>query len=163
MPKPAEIHQGILGQVCAKSRPPGRQAARRMHRLSQALQNTWTAQGPLNPKTPVDMAMSMASGYFDLVAKPSVSYTMGCFAELHFGAARRSILTVVQKGYERPKGGPKDITLRLLRRYLRFATDEEAQDFATLHGFEFDEGGEQPTLKIERGYRVPYERKKTGT
>ncbi|RYP05188.1 hypothetical protein DL764_003968 [Monosporascus ibericus] len=105
--------------------------------LAQSLQNTWTETGPLVPKVGTEMALNMAAMFFSIVASPAISYTMACFAELHFGSARHAMLQTILNGYQRPKDGPKDLTPTFLKERLHFDTEEEAICFAKLHNFKF--------------------------
>ena len=109
--------------------------------LTQALQNTWTETGPLMPKAGTEMALNMASMFFSIVASPQISYTMACFAEVHFGSARHSMLQTILNGYQRPKGGPKDLTPAFLKERLHFETEEDAIAFAQLHQLDFRDDG----------------------
>ncbi|RYP28107.1 hypothetical protein DL767_007364 [Monosporascus sp. MG133] len=105
--------------------------------LAQSLQNTWTETGPLVPKVGTEMALNMAAMFFSIVASPAISYTMACFAEVHFGSARHAMLQTILNGYQRPKDGPKDLTPTFLKERLHFDTEEEAISFAKLHSFQF--------------------------
>jgi hypothetical protein len=107
--------------------------------MVESIQNTSKLHGPLAPPAPTEMAVDAASIFFSMVASPQISYTMACFAEIHFNAVRRSILRIIQKAYSRPRDGPKDLTPDFLRRRLRFDTDEEAVSFVEQHGLEFEE------------------------
>ncbi|KAI0443940.1 hypothetical protein F4803DRAFT_513376 [Xylaria telfairii] len=109
--------------------------------LVESLQNTWTLQGPLNPYAPTEVASGAAAIFFSIVSSPEISYTMACFAEIHFNDVRKSILQVLRKSYTRPREGPKDITPTFLKERLRFDTDDEAVDFAQKHGIVFGQDG----------------------
>ncbi|KAI0490513.1 hypothetical protein F4859DRAFT_458240 [Xylaria cf. heliscus] len=105
--------------------------------LVESLQNTWTLQGPLNPYAPTEIALGAAAIFFSIVSSPEISYTMACFAEIHFNDVRRSILQILRKSYTRPRDGPKDITPAFLKERLHFDTEDEAIDFAQKHGIVF--------------------------
>lgn len=109
--------------------------------LVESLQNTWTLQGPLNPYAPTEVALGAAAIFFSIVSSPEISYTMACFAEIHFNDVRKSILQILRKSYTRPREGPKDITPTFLKERLRFDTDDEAVDFAQKHGIVFGQDG----------------------
>ncbi|KAI1305673.1 hypothetical protein F5Y03DRAFT_355537 [Xylaria venustula] len=109
--------------------------------LVESLQNTWSLQGPLNPYAPTELALGAASIFFSIVASPQISYTMACFAEIHFNDVRKSILHIIRKSYTRPRDGPKDITPTFLRERMRFDTEDEAVDFAQKHGIVFSQEG----------------------
>ncbi|KAI1753615.1 hypothetical protein F4782DRAFT_497024 [Xylaria castorea] len=109
--------------------------------LVESLQNTWTLQGPLNPYAPAEIALGAAAIFFSIVSSTEISYTMACFAEIHFNDVRKSILQILRKSYTRPRDGPKDITPAFLKERLRFDTEAEAVDFAQKHGIVFGEDG----------------------
>ncbi|KAI0424026.1 hypothetical protein F5Y09DRAFT_163369 [Xylaria sp. FL1042] len=111
--------------------------------LVESLQNTWALQGPLNPSAPTELALSAASIFFSIVASPEISYTMACFAEIHFNEVRKSMLQILRKAYTRPREGPKDITPTFLKERMRFDTEDEAVDFAQKHGIVFGQDDTQ--------------------
>ncbi len=126
--------------------------------LAQSLQNTWTETGPLVPRAGTEMALCMAAMFFSIVASPQISYTMACFAEVHFGTARHAMLQTILNGYQRPKNGPKDLTPAFLKERLHFETEEDAIRFVELHEFKFreDDGKKYMVLPpSSRQRRVP--------
>jgi nuclear mRNA export protein SAC3 len=104
--------------------------------LVEALQNTQDLHGPLS-KGPSLAASSAYNAYFRIVEDPKVSYTMACFAEIHFSQLRRSILETLKKAFARPRDHGKDITPSVVNAFFRFDTDEEAIEFVEQHGLEF--------------------------
>ncbi|KAI0009559.1 SAC3/GANP/Nin1/mts3/eIF-3 p25 family-domain-containing protein [Xylariaceae sp. FL0662B] len=114
--------------------------------LVQSMENTWRLQGPLNPSAPTEIAIDAASMFFSIVAAPQISYTMGCFAEIHFNSIRKSILQVIKGAYSRPRDGPKDLTPAFLKQRLHLDTEQEAIDFVRKHGFQFAEEGDHQYL-----------------
>ncbi|CAJ2507210.1 Uu.00g083960.m01.CDS01 [Anthostomella pinea] len=116
--------------------------------LVESIENTSRLHGPLNPHAPTELALNMASMFFSIIASPQISYTMACFAEIHFNRVRKSMLQIIRKAYSRPRDGPKDITPAFLKERLRFDTEHEALDFAQQHGFEFSEQGGQKYLVV---------------
>ncbi|PNH30731.1 hypothetical protein BJF96_g6048 [Verticillium dahliae] len=101
--------------------------------LVEALQSTTDLHGPMG--TAPHLAVSGAyNTYFKIVENPEVSYTMACFAEIHFGQLRRSMLKTLRRAYWRPKVLARDITPALLNTFLRFDTEDEAIDFVEEHG-----------------------------
>ncbi|KAK8035637.1 MCM3-associated protein [Apiospora rasikravindrae] len=116
--------------------------------LVEAIENTTRLHGPLSPWAPADMAMNVASIFFSIVGSPQISYTMACFAEIHFSMVRQSMLQVIKKAYSRPRDGPKDLTPDFLRRKLYFDTDDEAVAFAELHGLHFEEDNNRRYLVL---------------
>ncbi|KAL7625348.1 actin cytoskeleton and mitosis protein [Parahypoxylon ruwenzoriense] len=122
--------------------------------LVQSIENTWRLHGPLSPYAATELAINAAAIYFSIIATPQVSYTMACFAEIHFNSVRKSILQVIRKSYSRPRDGPKDLTPAFLQQYLRTDTEQETIDFFEKHGFEFCKDGDRPYLNLAA--RKPY-------
>lgn len=116
--------------------------------LLESIQNTSRSHGPLTPFAPTEIALDAATTFFSIVASPDVSYTMACFAEIHFNIVRRQILENIKKSYSRPRDGPKDLTPEFLKRRLRFDKEEEAVDFVKQHGLEFEEHNGTRYLKV---------------
>lgn len=117
--------------------------------LIEALQNTTSMHGPLG-NSPSHAAASMHTTYFRIVESPDVSYTMACFAEIHFGTLRRAILQQAKKAFRRPKILSKDPTPALLNSFLRFDTDDEAVDFIEHHGLNFVTNEDAPNDQSRR-------------
>lgn len=111
--------------------------------LVEAIQNIKDFHGPLRP-APTLAAAGPLHSYFRILENPSISYTMACFAECHFAALRRSILTALVGGLARPKVVTKDVTAGVLNEFLRFDTVEEAIEFGLLHELEFEQDEENP-------------------
>ncbi|KAF3056353.1 SAC3 family protein 1 [Daldinia childiae] len=109
--------------------------------IVQCIDNIRKMQGPLHPETYSQLAIDAISIFFKLIAHPSVSYTMACFAEIHFNNVRKGILKVIRKSFSRPRFGPKDLTPSVLKQYLHTDTEEEAVEFFKKHGFQFHDDG----------------------
>ncbi|KAI0135648.1 SAC3/GANP/Nin1/mts3/eIF-3 p25 family-domain-containing protein [Daldinia grandis] len=109
--------------------------------IVQCIDNIRKMQGPLYPETYSQLAIDAISIFFKLVAHPTVSYTMACFAEIHFNNVRKGILKVLKRSFSRPRFGPKDLTPPILKQYLHTDTEEEAVEFFKKHGFQFHEDG----------------------
>lgn len=105
--------------------------------LVETLKNIWDMQGPLMPPGTSEMALPIISAFFDIVSSPSISYTMACFAEIHFPKVRRLMLKILREAYWRPKAGPTDLTPAVIRQQLRLDSEEEAVEFAKSQGFTF--------------------------
>ncbi|SPN97646.1 related to leucine permease transcriptional regulator SAC3 [Cephalotrichum gorgonifer] len=120
--------------------------------LVEALQNTHDLHGPLKGG-PSFAAAGAYNSYFRIVEDPRVSFTMACFAEIHFGQLRRSILVALKKAYSRPKQIAKDVTAAVLNSYLRFDTVWEAVEFAENHGLSFTPDDDNPD-DIQKSYVV---------
>ena len=123
--------------------------------LVEAMQNARDFHGPLR-HGPSFSASGAFNTYFRIVEDPSVSYTMACFAEIHFGELRRSILEAIRRAFPRPKQIAKDITPEVLNSFLRFDTTNEAVDFAEQHGFQFMPIEEEPDNPDRRYLHLEY-------
>lgn len=111
--------------------------------LVEALQNTRDFYGPLRP-APTLAAAGPIHSYFRIVEDPSVSYTMACFAEIHFSSLRNSVLSALAGALGRPKAETKDVTAGALNDFLRFDTVDEAISYAEKTGLEFEDDDEHP-------------------
>ncbi|XXH00513.1 hypothetical protein Hte_006860 [Hypoxylon texense] len=109
--------------------------------IVEMMKNIREAQGPLAPNAKPCVLLQVMSVFFDAIANPSVSYTMACFAEIHFNFVRKAMLQCIKKSFSRPRFGPKDITPAMLKQCLRTDTEEEAVEFFEKHGFQFSEDG----------------------
>ncbi|KAL2760765.1 hypothetical protein ACRALDRAFT_1053633 [Sodiomyces alcalophilus JCM 7366] len=121
--------------------------------LAEALHRTVDLQTPLRDGPSVAVSGD-ANTYFKLVEDGSVSYTMACFAEIHFGQLRRSILRALRKAYRKSNLPAKDITPAVLNSYLKFDTDQEAVDFAQLHDLSFVPNEDAPLDKSREYLKV---------
>ncbi|KAI1649678.1 SAC3/GANP/Nin1/mts3/eIF-3 p25 family-domain-containing protein [Daldinia loculata] len=139
--------------------------------IVQCIDNIRKMQGPLYPETCTQLAIDAISIFFKLIAHPTVSYTMACFAEIHFNNVRKGILKVIRRSFSRPRFGPKDLTPPVLKQYLHTDTEEEAVEFFKKHGFQFHEDGyailSQSTEYIDARVRHSFsgdivERKRSG-
>ncbi|KAJ0334650.1 hypothetical protein COL5a_000713 [Colletotrichum fioriniae] len=107
--------------------------------LVESLQSAEDFHGPLGSGP--SMATSGAHlTYFRILQSREVSYTMACFAEIHLGQLRRSVLRSLKKAYTRPRHGAKDITPSSLNRFLHFDTEDQAIEFVEQHGLSFSNG-----------------------
>ncbi|KAK8047048.1 leucine permease transcriptional regulator [Apiospora saccharicola] len=122
--------------------------------LVEAIENTTMLRGPLSPSAPADMAINVGSIFFTIVGSPQISYTMACFAEIHFSMVRQSMLQVIKGAYSRPRDGPRDLTPEFLRRKLYFDTEDEAVAFAELHGLHFEEDNDRRYLVLNPRQRM---------
>jgi nuclear mRNA export protein SAC3 len=104
--------------------------------LVEALKSTQEFHGPM-ARGPSLAASSAYQSYFRIVKDVKVSYTMACFAEVHFGQLRRSILRALVKAFRRGRTPAKDITPAVLNRFLHFDAEDEAIDFVEFHGLSF--------------------------
>ncbi|KAI8960142.1 SAC3/GANP/Nin1/mts3/eIF-3 p25 family-domain-containing protein [Daldinia sp. FL1419] len=109
--------------------------------IVHCIDNTRKVQGPLHPEVNSQLAIDVMSVFFKIVASPSISYTMACFAEIHFNNVRKGILKILRRSFSRPRYGPKDLTPAMLKQYLQTDTETEAVEFFKKHGFQFHEDG----------------------
>lgn len=122
--------------------------------LVEAMQNVWDQHGPVKP-APNVIAMNAFSVYFSIVESRSVSYTMACFAEIHFNRIRRGIMKTILAAYSRVRDRPKDLTLSVLNKFLRFDTEDDAKEFIEQLGLTFiDNDAAQPYLLVDSSQRV---------
>jgi nuclear mRNA export protein SAC3 len=113
-------------------------------------------KGPLKPYTAATLTGGASGNFFAIVEDPKVSYTMGCFAEIHFTWVRQLILEAIVRSYARQRDAPKSMTARALNEFLRFDTDEEAVDFAKLHDLSFStEGSSEEYLLLNSRRQIP--------
>lgn len=112
--------------------------------LIHSMQSVQEPRGPSRPSVGASLSDSSFTNFFSIVEGPEVSYTMACFAAVHFTHVRQRLLNSLVKAYSRRRDSPRDLTAAALNRVLRFDNDEEAVEFAELHGFEFS--SEKSTL-----------------
>ncbi|KUI71782.1 SAC3 family protein 1 [Cytospora mali] len=124
--------------------------------LIEAMQNVWNGRGPLRPQVPLTTGSSSFTTYFSIVEDPQVSYTMACFAEIHFTEIRRHLLKSIHKAYGRVRDGPKDLTAKVLNTMFRFDTEDQCVAFLEELGMEFSpKGADEPYLVVERRRSIP--------
>ncbi|KAK1539605.1 GANP/Nin1/mts3/eIF-3 p25 family protein [Colletotrichum costaricense] len=128
--------------------------------LVESLQSAEDFHGPLGSGP--SMATSGASlTYFRILQSREVSYTMACFAEIHLGQLRRSVLRSLKKAYTRPRHGAKDITPSSLNRFLHFDTENQAIEFVEQHGLSFSNGqgpAGEPVRYLDTSKRMTWPR-----
>ncbi|CAN8096098.1 unnamed protein product [Discula destructiva] len=123
--------------------------------LIHAMQNIWNYRGPLKG-IPLTIGSPSFNSYFSIVEQPEISYTMACVAEIHFTEIRRLILKALHKSYARIRGGPKDLTAKVLNEMFRFDTEEECVEYLTDYGMEFStEGATEPYMVVVRRRGIP--------
>ncbi|KKF92644.1 SAC3 family protein 1 [Ceratocystis platani] len=103
--------------------------------ILQSLKTPRDVRGPIRPG--VGSITAPFCGFFDIIAGPTVSFTMACFAEIHFGRYRRAVLRGLNKAFARPRGHAKDVKADGINRHLRFDTVDECIEFVELHGLTF--------------------------
>lgn len=117
--------------------------------LIEMLQNTWDQRGPLNPTSASDIAQNAFCRYFSTVEDKKVSYTMACFAEIHFNAVRKSVFKTILASYRRQKTQTKEWTLSNLNAYLRFDDEQEVVAFGEAYGLSFAKSEGQTYLSFD--------------
>lgn len=116
--------------------------------LIEALQNIWDTRGPLKPHSATDIAQNGFSKFFSIVADRKVSYTMACFAEIHFNSVRKSALKTILASYRKQRDQTKDWTLVKLNAYLRFDDEEDIIEFGEAYGLQFEEADGEMYLSL---------------
>lgn len=107
--------------------------------LVEAMQNIWDGKGPLTPHFATNIAQNNYHRFFSTVENPRISYTMACFAEIHFNKVRKAALKTILAGYRKQKDQTRDWTLDKLNSYLHFDDEEQLITFAEAYGLRFDD------------------------
>ncbi|KAA8563747.1 hypothetical protein EYC84_011765 [Monilinia fructicola] len=107
--------------------------------LVECLQTIWSVRGPLQPFTVLNVAENAFSRFFTILKGRNVSYTMACFAEMHFNEVRKNALKTILSAYQRQRDQPKDWNLGKLNQYLQFDDPWDIVDFGESYGLRFDE------------------------
>ncbi|KAG9246231.1 SAC3/GANP/Nin1/mts3/eIF-3 p25 family-domain-containing protein [Calycina marina] len=107
--------------------------------LVETLQNIWDEQGPLRPYSTTEVALNAYGKFFTIIKDPSVSYTIACFAEMHFNDIRHAaLLTIAQSNKIQGGCSPKDWTPEAVNQYLCFDEIEDMISFVEKCGMQFD-------------------------
>jgi len=117
--------------------------------LVETLQNIWDTRGPLKPHSATDIAQNAYSRFFTIIEDKSISYTMACFAEIHFNNVRKAALKTILTSYRKQRDQSKDWTLLKLNCYLRFDDEAEIIEFGEAYGLRFDEYDGEEYLSFE--------------
>lgn len=124
--------------------------------LIEAMQNVWNGRGPLKPQVALTTGSASFTTYFSIVEDRKVSYTMACFAEIHFTQIRRQLVKSIHRAYGRVRDGPKDLTAKVLNSILRFDNEQQCVTFLEELEMEFSsEGADEPYLVVERRRSIP--------
>jgi hypothetical protein len=107
--------------------------------LVETLQNIWDMTGPLRPHSATDIAQNAFHRFFTIVEDATVSYTMACFAEIHFNKVRKAALKTILAGYRKQRDQTRDWTLAKLNVYLRFDDEQDIISFGEAYGLHFEE------------------------
>lgn len=119
--------------------------------LVEALQNIWDTLGPLKPQSATDISQNAYARFFAIVEDKQVSYTMACFAEIHFNNVRKSALKTILASYRKQRDQTKDWTLAKLNTYLWFDEEEDIISFGEAYGLQFDDIDGEVYLSFESG------------
>jgi nuclear mRNA export protein SAC3 len=117
--------------------------------LVETLQNIWDTQGPLNPHSATDIAQNAYYRFFSIVKDSKVSYTMACFAEIHFNKVRKAALKTILASYRKQRDQTTDWTLDRLNKYLHFDDEMDIMTFGKAYGVHFDVLNGQVCLSFE--------------
>lgn len=123
--------------------------------LMESMQNVFRHRGPLRPAAPLTTASNSFTNYFSIVEDSNVSYTMACFAEIHFTEIRRHLLKTINKAYGRVRDHPKDLTAEIVNNILRFDETSQCIDFLEKHDMEFSSDANSSYLLVERRKHIP--------
>ncbi|KAL5604101.1 uncharacterized protein BROUX77_004287 [Berkeleyomyces rouxiae] len=122
--------------------------------IQTALSIFQSLKSPRDPKGPIRVGVGSVAApfcsFFDIVSSPDVSFTMACFAEIHFGRYRRAVLRGLNKAFARPRGFAKDITAADINKHLRFDTVDECVEFVELHGLTFTPDAAEAAITDDR-------------
>ncbi|KAF2718338.1 hypothetical protein K431DRAFT_189023, partial [Polychaeton citri CBS 116435] len=108
-------------------------------KIASAAGNTEDLHGPMpRHMTRYVIAQQHWQRFWELVRSRSVSYLMGCAAELHFQLVRRLVLNSLLVAFRASKGRQTtDWTLEELCEVLNFDSEDDVIDFCQHYGFEF--------------------------
>ncbi|KAB8291727.1 hypothetical protein EYC80_006524 [Monilinia laxa] len=107
--------------------------------LVECLQTIWSVRGPLQPFTVLNVGENAFSRFFTILKGRNVSYTMACFAEMHFNEVRKNALKTILSAYQRQRDQPRDWTIGKLNQYLQFDDPWDIVEFGESYGLRFDE------------------------
>lgn len=106
--------------------------------LVETLQNIWDTTGPLRPHSSTSIAQNAFRRFFVILEDTKVSYTMACFAEIHFNTVRKAALKTILAGYRKQRDQTKDWTLSKLNDYLFFDDEDDIIPFGEAYGLNFE-------------------------
>jgi nuclear mRNA export protein SAC3 len=117
--------------------------------LVETLQNIWDTHGPLKPHSATDIAQNAYHRFFSIIEDTKVSYTMACFAEIHFNKVRKAALKTILAGYRKQRDQTTDWTLERLNSYLHFDDEKDIMTFGEAYGVHFEILNGQECLSFE--------------
>ena len=124
--------------------------------LVEALQNTWDYHGPLSPETATNVAENSFARFFSIVEDFNVSYTMACFAEIHFNNVRKSALKAIYAAYRLQRPRTKDWTLDTLNETMRFDSESELVSFFNAYSAHLTVFDGKPYMSFESDVSDPF-------
>ncbi|OKL63631.1 hypothetical protein UA08_00269 [Talaromyces atroroseus] len=111
--------------------------------LLAAANNYWEYQIVLDTTRPNAISQGFYDRFFGLVDSPSVSYLMGCVAEIYFNNVRQTAIRTIWKAYCRvpisQQHKNEDWTLDELTRALYFDDESQAEKFCEEQGLQLME------------------------
>jgi hypothetical protein len=119
--------------------------------IAESMQNIWNMDGPLTPHSATDVAQNAYAKFFTIIQDRGVSYTMACFAEIHFNSVRKSILRTVLASYRKQRNQTKDWSLTKLNVLLKFDHEDEIVGFGEAYGLDFEEADGEIVLSFGSG------------
>lgn len=119
--------------------------------LVECLHNIWEIHGPLRPHSASDVTLNMYNRFFDIIRQPEVSYTMACFAEIHFNSVRKTALLTILSSYRKQRDQTIDWTLPALNSYLHFDSPFDVEHFVETHGLSITDGNGAVYLNFDSG------------
>ncbi|RJE22323.1 MCM3-associated protein [Aspergillus sclerotialis] len=111
--------------------------------LFAAAGNAWEYQGTLDAKRPNAIAQGFYTRFFSLVDSPSVSYLMGCVAEIYFNHMRQTAIRSIWKAYCRSPASQQhkneEWTIDELTKVLCFDDNDQTVKFCEEQDLELAE------------------------
>lgn len=111
--------------------------------LYAAAGNAWEYQGTLDAKRPNAIAQGFYTRFFSLIDSPSVSYLMGCVAEIYFNYVRQTAIRSIWKAYCRSPASQQhkneEWTIDELTKVLYFDDNDQTIQFCEAQDLELAE------------------------
>lgn len=111
--------------------------------LYAASTNTWSYQRTIDTHRPNAIAQGFYARFFNIIDSPSVSYLMGCVAEIYFNYVRQTAIRAIWKAYCRvplsQQHKNEEWTMEELGRELHFDDEEQTIQFCQAQGLELAE------------------------
>lgn len=105
--------------------------------------NTWNFQSTIKSHRQNAIAQGFYTRFFNLVNSPSVSYLMGCVAEVYFNYVRQTAIRSIWKAYCRSPASQQhkndEWTVKELTKVLHFDDEEQTVKFCKSQNLDFAE------------------------